>query len=42
MTYSIAQTFNYIANENAKGVFVKKEMVLAIIVNNKSKIRMQT
>ena len=42
MTYSIAQAFNYIANENAKGVLVKKETAVAKTVNIKSKIHIQT
>ena len=42
MTYSIAQALNYIANKNAKGVIVKKETVVGIIVNIKSKSCIQT
>ena len=33
MTYSIARVLHYVANENAKGMFVKKEAVVGIIVN---------
>ena len=33
MTYSIIHGLNYIANENDKGVLVKKEMAVAITVN---------
>ena len=38
MTYSISQAFEYIANENDKRMFIKKETVIAITVNIKSKI----
>ena len=37
----MSQALNYIANENAKGVLVKKEVAIGIIVNIKSKIHIQ-